>query len=54
MTTEELVAAVSNGDDEAFCALVRSGKQRLYRIAYAYLKNETDALEAVQEATCRA
>ncbi len=54
MTTEERVAAARDGDDEAFYELVRSGKERLYRIAYAYLKNESDALEAIQEATCRA
>lgn len=54
MTTEERVAAAQNGDDEAFYELVCAEKERLYRIAYAYLKNEADALEALQEATCRA
>ncbi|WP_261179725.1 sigma factor [Anaerobacillus sp. CMMVII] len=29
-------------------------KEQLYRIAYSYLKNETDALEAIQELTFRA
>lgn len=54
MTTEERVAAALNGDDDAFYELVSAEKERLYRIAYAYLKNEADALEAQQEATCRA
>ena len=54
MTTEERVAAALNGDDDAFYDLVGAEKERLYRIAYAYLKNEADALEALQEATCRA
>jgi len=54
MSTEEMAAAAQRGDDDAFCELIRSDKARLYRIAYAYLKNEPDALEAIQEATCRA
>ncbi|CAM3857081.1 sigma-70 family RNA polymerase sigma factor [Cohnella lubricantis] len=54
MTTEERVAAALNGDDEAFYELVSAERERLYRIAYAYLKNEADALEALQEAACRA
>ncbi|PZT57794.1 hypothetical protein DN757_00095 [Paenibacillus silvae] len=29
-------------------------QSRLYRIAYAYLHNEGDALEAIQESTYRA
>ena len=29
-------------------------KEQLYRIAYSYLKNEHDALEAIQEVSCRA
>lgn len=51
---EQLVESARAGDDEAFYELISSGKQRLYAIAYAYLKNDADALEAIQEATCRA
>jgi len=54
MTTEELARAAQQGDHEAFRQLVGADKRKLYRIAFAYLNNETDALEAVQEATCRA
>lgn len=54
MTTEQLVQAARLGDDEAFFLLVSAEKERLYRIAYAYLKSEADALEALQETTCRA
>jgi RNA polymerase sigma-70 factor (ECF subfamily) len=52
--TTELVQAAKRGDDEAFYRLVCAHKEQLYRIALGYLKNEEDALEAVQEATCRA
>jgi len=57
LTTEELeerVRAAQGGDDDALYELMRSAKTRLYAIAYAYLRDETDALEAIQETTCRA
>jgi RNA polymerase sigma-70 factor (TIGR02954 family) len=51
---ELLALAAKRGDDVAFYSLITQNKEKMYRIAYTYLKNETDALEAVQEATCRA
>lgn len=51
---EALVRLAQQGDDEAFFRLVTADRVRLFRIALAYMKNEEDALEAVQEATCRA
>lgn len=43
-----------NGDRTAFIALMDLHKEDLYRTAYAFLKNEQDALEALQEVTVRA
>jgi RNA polymerase sigma-70 factor (TIGR02954 family) len=54
MTIEERVEAAQRGDDEAFYSLISEDKERLYRIAFAYLKNESESLEALQELTCRA
>lgn len=54
MTTEDLVLAARRGDDLAFHQLVSANKHKLYSVAMAYLNNEADALEAIQEATCRA
>jgi RNA polymerase sigma-70 factor (ECF subfamily) len=54
LSTEERVTAAKRGDHEAFYQLVSANKQKLYSIAFAYLPDETDALEAIQEATCRA
>jgi RNA polymerase sigma-70 factor (TIGR02954 family) len=51
---EELVIAAQRGDHEAFHQLVSADKKKLYSIAFSYLKDEADALEAIQEATCRA
>jgi RNA polymerase sigma-70 factor (ECF subfamily) len=42
------------GDNDAFYLLMQEHKAKLYRIALTYLKNEHDALEAVQETTYRA
>ncbi|WP_058304587.1 sigma-70 family RNA polymerase sigma factor [Gorillibacterium timonense] len=50
----EWAAKARRGDDDAFARLADSCKERLYRIAFAYLRNEPDALEAVQETVCRA
>jgi RNA polymerase sigma-70 factor (TIGR02954 family) len=51
---EQLVAAAQRGDDDAFYQLIRAHKEKLYKVAYAFFRNETDALEALQEVTCRA
>jgi RNA polymerase sigma-70 factor (ECF subfamily) len=41
-------------DDDVLQRLIEVDKQRLYRIAYIYVKNEDDALEIVQEAVYKA
>ncbi|HEY5586192.1 MAG TPA: sigma-70 family RNA polymerase sigma factor [Ruminiclostridium sp.] len=51
---EELVRKAQKGDDEAFYLIISNVKAKLYNTAYNYLKNESSALEAVSEATCRA
>ncbi|WOV86459.1 sigma-70 family RNA polymerase sigma factor [Sporosarcina oncorhynchi] len=54
MTEKELAAKAIRGDDEAFLQLMFMHKEALYRTALAYLKNDGDALDAVQEVTFRA
>ncbi len=49
-----LVKRARKGDEQAFYQLMLSHKQQLYRMALSYLKNEEDAIEAVQETTFRA
>ena len=41
-------------DEKAFEDLLEKEKQKLYRIAFLYVKNETDALDIVQEAVYKA
>ncbi|MFJ5772153.1 sigma-70 family RNA polymerase sigma factor [Psychrobacillus sp. NPDC093180] len=42
------------GEEQALLELLTRHEEMLYRIAFAYLKNEHDAVEAVQELTYRA
>ncbi|MFB9324940.1 sigma-70 family RNA polymerase sigma factor [Paenibacillus aurantiacus] len=51
---EELIAAAAGGNEEAFLILIEREKEKLMRIAMAYLHQEADALEAIQETVCRA
>jgi len=44
----------SASEEELFFEQVSQQKRNLYGIAYSYLRNEADALEMLQEATCRA
>lgn len=53
MNLEQLVLQAKRGDDEAFFQAILLQKEKLYKVAYAFMRNETDALEAIQEATCR-
>jgi len=52
--TESLVLAAKQGDDEAFYMLIDENKALLYKIAFSYLKNDVDVLEAIQETTYKA
>ncbi|MEK5205659.1 sigma-70 family RNA polymerase sigma factor [Psychrobacillus sp. FSL H8-0510] len=54
MSEKMLVRKAIKGDEEAFLALIHSYEEALYRTAISYLKNEGDALEALQEVTYRA
>ncbi|MFJ7953395.1 sigma-70 family RNA polymerase sigma factor [Lysinibacillus sp. NPDC096418] len=48
-----LVKRAMAGDEAAFLQVLKIYENTMYRTAYAYLKNEHDAIEAVQEATYR-
>lgn len=48
------LTGAASSDEARFYEAVMEHSDRLYQIAYSYLGNRNDALEAVQEATCRA
>ncbi|AJD90498.1 hypothetical protein JMA_11810 [Jeotgalibacillus malaysiensis] len=54
MDLEKIASDAVSGDEDAFVMLMKAFKADLYRTAYAYLKNEQDAVDAVQETTYRA
>ncbi|KAA9004024.1 sigma-70 family RNA polymerase sigma factor [Paenibacillus spiritus] len=48
------IQAPSLSEEEEFFRQVGEHRRTLYGIAYSYLRSESDALEMLQEATCRA
>lgn len=50
---EEWVKEARKGNEQAFYELISHYRDRLYKTAWYYLRDETAALEAVQEVTCR-
>ncbi|MCC3358781.1 sigma-70 family RNA polymerase sigma factor [Bacillus sp. REN16] len=40
----------SNSDEYSFEALIKKEQEKLYKVAYSYVKNEQDALDIVQDA----
>ncbi|AHV98888.1 RNA polymerase sigma factor [Paenibacillus sabinae] len=51
---EVRLADVALMDEEAFFERLYVERRKMYAIAFSYLGTETDALEVVQEASCRA
>ena len=49
-----LVVRAKSGDTDAFQALIHEDKEKLYKMAYVYMKNEDDALEVFQETIYKA
>ena len=48
-TMRDLIEKAKCGDEPSFEALILSCKGKAYNIAYRYLKNEQDAMDALQE-----
>ena len=53
-STDQLVTEAINGDDQAFLKLIQLYKIDLFKTALSFLRNEEEALEAIQEVTYRA
>ncbi|MEI4768994.1 sigma-70 family RNA polymerase sigma factor [Psychrobacillus sp. FJAT-51614] len=50
----EIASKAIQGEEQSFIQLMQLHKKVLYRTAFAFLKNEHDAIEAFQEVTFRA
>ncbi|MFJ8261170.1 sigma-70 family RNA polymerase sigma factor [Rummeliibacillus sp. NPDC094406] len=53
MVRIELAKSAIEGDEEAILELLKENEEIHYRTAFAYLRNEHDAIEAIQELTYR-
>lgn len=51
---EEMITAAIQGDRLALQQLLKSEKEKLYRMAYTYVKNEEEALEIFQQTVLQA
>ncbi|WP_416144604.1 sigma-70 family RNA polymerase sigma factor [Planococcus koreensis] len=51
---EETISAAIRGDRLALQLLLKAEKEKLYRMAYTYVKNEEDALEIFQQTVLQA
>lgn len=54
MIIQKLFKKAQSGNDKAFLKLFQPYETEVYRIAYVYVKNETDALDVVQETAYKA
>jgi len=54
MDISELVHRARKDDAEAFGELMKMSQEKLYRIAYSYVKNRDDALDIVSESVYKA
>ncbi|WP_069999730.1 RNA polymerase sigma factor [Cellulosilyticum sp. I15G10I2] len=49
MEVEEVIKKAKQGDKEALVRLVMLQKEAYYKLAYVYMKNKEDALDAIQD-----
>ena len=54
MSVEQELLIPTTLDRNTFCILINDRKEKLYRLAYMYVKNRDDALEIVQESIYKA
>ncbi|WP_054025917.1 sigma-70 family RNA polymerase sigma factor [Bacillus sp. FJAT-28004] len=53
MNKDEWAEAAIRGDETALLQRIEQDKHQMYGIAYSYMRNESDALEVMQETVCR-
>jgi RNA polymerase sigma factor (sigma-70 family) len=53
MNKDEWAEAAIRGDETALLQRIEQDKHQMYGIAYSYMRNESDTLEAMQETVCR-
>jgi RNA polymerase sigma-70 factor (ECF subfamily) len=51
MNDQQLIQQAKSGNNDSFATLIKSRGEKLYKVAYCYVKDEALALEVVSEAT---
>ena len=51
---EILIRKAKKGDKDAFCRLIDENVQSMYKVAAAYLKNDEDVADAIQDTILQA
>ena len=54
MNQTELAQRAISGDEDSFTLLIQENREKIYRMAFTYVRNKEDALEIVQETVYRA
>jgi RNA polymerase sigma-70 factor, ECF subfamily len=54
MSVEKKIKKAKRGNEKAFQELIQDEKNKLFRMAYLYVKNENDALDIVQDTIYKA
>lgn len=54
MKSEPRKMTLSNKEEKQFLELIEDNQEKIYRIAYSYVKNKEDALDIVQDSTYKA
>lgn len=54
LKNDSIIYRAKKGDVDAFSRLMKDNKAYIYKIAYKFMKNEQEALEIVQETSCKA
>jgi RNA polymerase sigma-70 factor, ECF subfamily len=54
MSVEKKIKKAKQGDEQAFQELIQDEKNKLFRMAYLYVKKEDDALDIVQDTIYKA
>lgn len=54
MSVEKKIKKAKRGNEKAFHELIQDEKNKLFRMAYLYVKNEDDALDIVQDTIYKA
>ncbi|MFE4430812.1 sigma-70 family RNA polymerase sigma factor [Peribacillus butanolivorans] len=54
MSVEKKIKKAKRGNEKAFQELIQDEKNKLFRMAYLYVKNEDDALDIVQDTIYKA